>query len=466
MNPTRTLPARETTPHEAPPSRWEHAWMWPVLLIVAAGDFVAFYFILSTAIPTDERLTFVLTVAMTAAAVLLMHIAGRLQREHHAHGSHGPGKHRLLVLLWLLLGLVAFGFRMSYELSKSVDGGFGADPTSSWWSPEALPLSLLLLALFLVGGAGAFVIGYLAHNPEHKPSLRLRSATRWAERRLESAEKTAAKRQVAFARVASLDEARQAALEALVESAKIRSESIRQGSRQRLLRRLRADVATAERALESAEELAADAISAPARLGESGVDLDVDGWWPATSALESSTEDMTTRAALLREQARLLLLRALREPQSVPALEHAEAAVQVALDEYADTQVGIWESRFAQEIDDAPMSDMARADFDVLRALVALRHSTHATSRLRQAASTADDDFELATSGLIDARASLTELSHLLRAEPDVNAHDMDLLRSRAEEFKQRVRVRMAEATGDPAATSALLPNPEPRDEV
>lgn len=371
--------------------------MWPVLAVVAAGDFIAFWIILSTALPVEEWVTWLLTAAMTASAVLLMHIGGRLQREFRTYpDAHGRFKHWLVVGLWLLLGSIAFLVRLTAELNATVSSGFGesVEPVNVW-APEVLPLSLLLLALYLVGGAGAFIIGYLAHDPRHKPSHRLQVRQRRARRALAWAQWRArrprAKAAAALAQRERLDQLHSASRDRALELAAILRESTR------------LQLATARRR----------PVRAPA-LVEAQNELD--------SALESA-------AAADSELVRLQSLRT---------------------DDEAEPDSAGWSLLRADE-------DALRAHYTTLRQRVLLGQLAAGPQRATLATAPAAKELQDATATVDQGSARVLELVELVGSTDELRTAQEDALRSQAQELTELARVRIAQHVGDPASTSALL---------
>lgn len=148
-----------------------------MLLLAAAGDLISFWITLQQLLwNAPGWMVLPLTAAVTAAAVGLMHIAGRTARNLR-EGQGGLGRVALAVttVSWLLLGATAFYVRTQVRPPGNSDLGFGQSASSSATASTALMSALLLGALFVGSGILAYWIGFSDHRP--------RMAAFWALRK-------------------------------------------------------------------------------------------------------------------------------------------------------------------------------------------------------------------------------------------------------------------------------------------
>ena len=154
--------------------RWYDSWIEVVLLvIVATGDFISFWIalqLLNAYMPAWAAM--LLVGALTAAAVLLMHMAGGRARDIKARESaHGKFPVFCLVIFWLGLGVFAFVARLKAgEPTGGSDIFAGSGATTD--TNTNLIMASLMLALFLAGGVGAYIIGFTQHNPKRRLEIR------------------------------------------------------------------------------------------------------------------------------------------------------------------------------------------------------------------------------------------------------------------------------------------------------
>jgi hypothetical protein len=148
-------------------------WSWGIissvlLLLAAAGDLVSFWITLQAMLPNAVGwVVLVLTMAVTAAAVGLMHVAGRTARNLR-EGQGGLGRVALAMtfLSWLVLGVTAFYIRAQAQpVDVSMDGGFGQAGSTAGAGSSPLQSALLLGALFVGSGILAYWIGFSDHRP-------------------------------------------------------------------------------------------------------------------------------------------------------------------------------------------------------------------------------------------------------------------------------------------------------------
>jgi|tagenome__1003787_1003787.scaffolds.fasta_scaffold20960890_2 hypothetical protein len=152
-----------------------HQWSWRIvstvlLALAATGDLISFWITLQAAfVNADAVKVFFLTLAVTAAAVGLMHVLGRTSRNLR-EGQGGLGRVASVVMLvsWLALGATAFYIRLRInpDAVPAVQAGFGATsgPGAAAGSDNLLS-ALLLGALFIGSGVLAFWIGFSDHRP-------------------------------------------------------------------------------------------------------------------------------------------------------------------------------------------------------------------------------------------------------------------------------------------------------------
>jgi len=183
------------------------------LVLIVIGDFASFNIALSRSFTQmGTGIVLMLTLAMTAAAVVLMYDAGRAEarRKSRNSGRTGRGPVRNRVLAWLLLGSTAFVLRLAAPPEATTTGfgqtdpgfgsttgsGFGttAEATTLALGPmtlhgENLASALALLAIFVAGGIGAFYLGRESYNPRLTEVRRARRAERSTARRLVRAQR-------------------------------------------------------------------------------------------------------------------------------------------------------------------------------------------------------------------------------------------------------------------------------------
>jgi hypothetical protein len=172
--------------HELLPSRFSHWFELVALLVILAGDAVAFQMIVAVAMPhSSTRVTWTLIIALSAAATITMHLAGVSARRRRGGVEEAGLLWRLFAICcWLFLGGTALYFRLldaaashHQASSSSIFGDIGATGSAT-----AIPLALLMLGLYLVGGITAYGIGYGMHNPARTAYLRAHGELRRAQR--------------------------------------------------------------------------------------------------------------------------------------------------------------------------------------------------------------------------------------------------------------------------------------------
>jgi len=189
-HPATVVPFHDEHDHE--PSIGHDLRSWIMLGFIAVGDIVAFSVVLMKAFKDSPEIVGIsLTLAASAASILLMHEAGTRGRAIRANISpHGWKPVILLTLVWLSLGLAAFAVRIDVE-TAAPPGGFGTTAGEAATFTSELPEALLLLVIFLAGGVGAYVVGFRSFNPARSAVLRIKRrlwlATRVRNRRRRTA---------------------------------------------------------------------------------------------------------------------------------------------------------------------------------------------------------------------------------------------------------------------------------------
>lgn len=208
-----------------------HSWWWEIaskllLLAAAGGDLASFYVTLAGMLTQSQAyMVWVLTIAVTAAAVGVMHVAGRTARNlREGQGGLGRIALTLMVLGWLVLGAAAFYVRtqVSPPGSSTTDAAFGADPTAATTGDNPLLSALLLGALFIGSGILAYWLGFSDHHPRMVTYRKLRKRLAKQRTVTASAEKAAAEADGKFA--TAKDEVRRTAQRAAAAQASIDAE--------------------------------------------------------------------------------------------------------------------------------------------------------------------------------------------------------------------------------------------------
>ncbi|SFO42615.1 hypothetical protein SAMN05660359_03373 [Geodermatophilus obscurus] len=154
---------------------WHSGIVIVLLLLAAAGDLATFYIVLATAYREAGPLIIgALTAAFAAASVGLMHGIGRAVKDlREARGGIGRVAIALMTAGWLVLGGVAFAFRLESEDGGTGATGFGTATTTSTGTDPLLS-AVLLAGLFLASGLLAYYAGFSEHHPRMKTYLALR----------------------------------------------------------------------------------------------------------------------------------------------------------------------------------------------------------------------------------------------------------------------------------------------------
>ena len=132
--------------------------------------------------------------ALTAAAVGIMHVVGRTARNLR-EGQGGLGRPALVLMAigWVVLGAAAFFVRTQVEGPSTSTGGpvFGAEAGAAASGDDPLLSAILLAALYVGSGILAFYIGFSDHHPRMASYLRLRADLATQQEQAAQAEKTA-----------------------------------------------------------------------------------------------------------------------------------------------------------------------------------------------------------------------------------------------------------------------------------
>lgn len=158
---------------------------WLALAVTAGADVAAFNQIVSL-VMSDQSATIValMVAGFTACSLTLAHFAGRLARDVAAgYGGANRTQVWMLVVPWAVLGLGAFGVRLTAAFSGTPDLGvqvFGG------LSPQAkhATAAFMFLVLYVASGAVAGFGVYLTRNPKRVAYRRALAAYERAVRRL------------------------------------------------------------------------------------------------------------------------------------------------------------------------------------------------------------------------------------------------------------------------------------------
>lgn len=219
MHPSRQPESHGST--EVEPSRLREAMVIGLLFVGLAVDIAAFQLALSV-LNTQMTSTSAwgIAIGLGAIAMLLMAEAGYLEsvRRSNTAGNHGKGPVRLMIFVWLSLGVIATMVRTSVAPPTDSDpfaasgpaanpfAAAGADPFGgvagaaesahgsidlglfTLYSDDMLS-ALLMLALYAGVGIAAYLFGRSSHHPSltHlRRSRRVEASARRKLRRLES----------------------------------------------------------------------------------------------------------------------------------------------------------------------------------------------------------------------------------------------------------------------------------------
>jgi hypothetical protein len=147
------------------------------LTMAALGDLMTFRIVLAqTFTDVEDWIVWILTLALAAASVGLMHSVGKAWKDlRDGRGGLGRVAIGLLLAGWLLLGAITFYFRYATGddgAAAATDVGIGG---AGAVEHDPLLSALLLMALFLGSGLLAFYAGFTEHHPRMASYLRLRA---------------------------------------------------------------------------------------------------------------------------------------------------------------------------------------------------------------------------------------------------------------------------------------------------
>lgn len=164
-----------------------------LLMCAAAGDMASFSIAIAGMMDQSLLVIWVLTVAVTAAALGVMHVIGRATRDlREGQGGLGRPAIWLMSVAWLALGGAAFYVRLQGDQHLASAGPvFGGGSGNLVSGEEALLQALLLGALFLASGVLAFYIGFTGHHPRMRRYLSLRARLRRADEAVARTERDA-----------------------------------------------------------------------------------------------------------------------------------------------------------------------------------------------------------------------------------------------------------------------------------
>jgi uncharacterized membrane protein len=175
----------------------QRGWKFVSILLLAlatAGDLASFYIALAGMTGQEAWMVWLLTVALTAAAVGIMHVVGRTARNLR-EGQGGLGRTALVLMTigWVVLGAAAFFVRTQVEAPTASTGvpAFGGGESAAAGGDDPLLCALLLAALYVGSGILAFYIGFSDHHPRMAAYLRLRADLVTQQEQPAQAEETA-----------------------------------------------------------------------------------------------------------------------------------------------------------------------------------------------------------------------------------------------------------------------------------
>lgn len=169
-----------TTADEVEPSRLFLVLGLVFLVVGFAVDLMQFRTVVGLVNTSMSDLaTWTIAVGAGAVAIYTMVEAGRqeAERRRSTRGRHGRAIVRRLVGVWLFLGLAATYIRLTVDPGvATATGGFGeaaAGTAEAVWHlgpltlyPAEIPMALLMLALYLAVGIGAYIFGLRSFRPE------------------------------------------------------------------------------------------------------------------------------------------------------------------------------------------------------------------------------------------------------------------------------------------------------------
>ena len=175
----------------------QRGWKFVSILLLAlatAGDLASFYITLAGMTGQEAWMVWLLTLALTAAAVGIMHVVGRTARNLR-EGQGGLGRPALVLMTigWVVLGAAAFFVRTQVEGPSTSTGApvFGVEAGAAASGDDPLLSAILLAALYVGSGILAFYIGFSDHHPRMASYLRLRADLAIQQEQAAQAEETA-----------------------------------------------------------------------------------------------------------------------------------------------------------------------------------------------------------------------------------------------------------------------------------
>jgi uncharacterized MAPEG superfamily protein len=148
-----------------------------LLLLMIGGDAVNLKQVVDIAFDADPFTALTLTAAVTGAAVLMMHLAGRAAAKRRAkEATFGVARLLAIVIPWLAIGFVAFAIRLTSEESlrlvgETIENAVTGSESTTGLSSKALLAALLMLSIYIASGIVAFHLGYEWYSP-HKNELK------------------------------------------------------------------------------------------------------------------------------------------------------------------------------------------------------------------------------------------------------------------------------------------------------
>lgn len=174
-----TLTARET--HEPPTRVVGGGWKAPgladetnrhyvarvvvtiaILLVISLADLLLIKSTLDRVLRLRQELSWLTSVGLTVAAIAAMMYAGAEAKRRYATGDRNTARLVLLVTGWALVGLGMFVLRWNasaFTFVEETDSGGTRPPDNEWL------VALVMLAIFVVTGALAFLDGWKLTNP-------------------------------------------------------------------------------------------------------------------------------------------------------------------------------------------------------------------------------------------------------------------------------------------------------------
>lgn len=132
-----------------------------ILLVISLADLLLIKSTLDLVLRLRQNLSWLTAVGLTVAAIAAMMSAGAEARKRHATGDRGTVRLVLLITGWALVGLGMFVLRWNASDFKFAEAQEdGARPPDNEWL-----VALVMLAVFVVTGALAFLDGWKLTNP-------------------------------------------------------------------------------------------------------------------------------------------------------------------------------------------------------------------------------------------------------------------------------------------------------------